>query len=108
MSDRLSSCVSDIDANVVPVRPAFCLDARAHGRHQRPDRSVFPGRQRQEVRFVPPRNDEAVAGTDRKRVEKRNRQVILREEASGTDAVAEDARHRLGAAYYARRTTRRQ
>jgi hypothetical protein len=96
VGDRLSGCFTDIDADVVAVRLAVCLDVPPHRCHQCPSRGLFLRRQRKEIGLVPTWDNQAMARIHWECIEERDRQIIAGYELSTSEAVAEDASHSIG------------
>lgn len=90
---RLSGGLAYVDADVVAIRSTGGFDVAAHSRHQRAHRGLLGGRERQEVRLVPPWNNEAVPRSQGKGVRERGGEVILGDEVPLRQVVAEEAGH---------------
>ena len=78
VSNRLAGSLANIDPDVVAVRYGAHFDVTPHCRHKSAQMAACsspPGRGNP---LVPARDNQAVAGTQRKGVEKRNGEVVLR------------------------------
>ena len=92
MRHGLARGSADIDAHVVAVWNAGHLTA-SDIVDERPDRCLFLRCQGEEVRFVPARDDEAVALVERVGIQERGGERILGNEWAIRQALAEGAGH---------------
>lgn len=84
---------ADIDAHVVAVWNAGRATALPDIIRERPNRCLFLRCQCKEVRFVPARDDEAVALVERIGIQERGRERILGDERASRQPLAEWAGH---------------
>ena len=96
MGDGLAARLANVKAHLVPIRQALALDLSPGRREQRPDTGLFLGRQREEIRFVPARDDKTVPRAQRKGVQKRRSESVLGEDVTGGEALTEDTSHGHG------------
>ena len=93
MRDGLTSSSADVDAHVVAVWNGGHLTALTHVVDECPDRRLFLRCQCEEVRFVPARDDEAVALVERIGIQEGGGECILGDERAIRQALAERAGH---------------
>ena len=93
MRDGLTRSGADIDAHVIAVWNTSPLTALTGVVDECPDRRLFLRCQSEEVRFVPARDDEAVALVERIGIQEGGGERILGDERAIRQAPAERAGH---------------
>lgn len=83
--DGLARCLTAIHANVESIRRVVLLDPSLRPVDDRGQRDLLGRRQREPIRAQPARNDEQVAGRDRKAVLDDEEVRCLEEDALGRE-----------------------
>jgi hypothetical protein len=90
VSNRLAGSLANIDSDVVAVRHSARLDVLPNYRNKSPNGGLFLLSQGEEIRFVPPRNNQAVSVVQWESVWKRSRELVHSNEVSASESITED------------------
>lgn len=93
VGNRLPGGLAHVDTDGVAVGRRRGLDVAPHGRHKCPHGGLLLRSESQEIWLVPPWDQEAVTWIQRKGVQERPSQVVLGDEVSASQPIAEHAGH---------------